>query len=137
MRIKVTEEDIKYAIRSDQCACAINLAIARQLPEAKFIQVNKSKIRYTIGDQRFVFNTPTYADKRIIKPWDQGETLKPCSFDLSPDKHLVEVRPAGNTPAKKKVNARNTARKRANQAKAAGRPFGSRNRYALSADTTV
>lgn len=83
-RVNVHSDDIMYAQKQDRWACAIVRAIQRQLPDALFVRADKNVIAYSIDGHRYEHDTPDAAIKRVIRPLDQGEEIRPTSFNLGP-----------------------------------------------------
>lgn len=75
--VRVTDEDVLYAIKSNQYQCAIVRAVWRKYPEARRVRVNKNTIAFSIGEERFVYPTPEAAVESIIKPLDTGGAPEP------------------------------------------------------------
>jgi hypothetical protein len=85
--ISVEQPHIDKAMRANSSHCAIAMAIAEQVPTAKFISVDVQTIRYSCSKRklRFVFLTP-HAAQALVIGFDQGdaEACKPVSFSMKP-----------------------------------------------------
>lgn len=98
--VDVNEEDLTFAVKQDRYACAIVRAIQRVRPDAQFVSVNRSTIRFTLPDDhmrgqegrgvRYIFATPDEAISSIIKPFDEGGEITPCNLILD---EAVEAKP--------------------------------------------
>lgn len=81
-RLKMTEEDIEKGTRQDQWNCALAETIKRTTPGARRVLVNRSRISYTLGEERITYPTPEAAVEAVIKPFDKGEETKPVTINL-------------------------------------------------------
>jgi len=79
--IKVTQADIDKAIPKDSRHCAAATAIARALPEARRISVDMLFVKFSEGEERYCFATPSAIQAYIID-FDAGEEVHPFSFRL-------------------------------------------------------
>jgi hypothetical protein len=82
-RIKVTESDIVNATAQNQFQCAIVRAVQREIPDATRVSANRKHIAWTVGEQRFVYNTPPVAVEAVIKPFDTGGKPEPIALQLT------------------------------------------------------
>jgi hypothetical protein len=85
--ISVEQRHIDEAMRANSSHCAIALAIAEQVPTARFISVDVQTVRYSCSKRgvRYVFLTPHVAQSLVIG-FNQGddEACKPVSFSMKP-----------------------------------------------------
>ena len=79
--IDVTAKDIEKAHVNDSYKCVVAQAIARQIPNARKIEVDLATIRWSDDDGRHVFLTP-YAAAGYVIAFDAGEELHPFRFQL-------------------------------------------------------
>lgn len=94
--VQVTPRDIEKAHINDSYNCVVSQAIARSIPDATRIETDVQAIRFTRGDQRYVYLTP-YAVQGYVVAFDAGEAIHPFTFQLR-DPQLVKVKrrtPAG------------------------------------------
>jgi hypothetical protein len=80
--VKVTEEDIDRAIRSDSYNCVVAQAVARAIPNAHHIEVDTQLIRFTHGTgERYGYLTP-YSVQGYVVAFDAGDPIRPFEFQL-------------------------------------------------------
>jgi hypothetical protein len=79
--IDVTATDIAKAHVGDSYQCVVAQAIARQIPNARKIEVDLQTIRWSDDDGRHVFLTP-YSAAGYVVAFDAGEELHPFRFHL-------------------------------------------------------
>lgn len=77
------QADIDNASPLNQFQCAIVRTIQRQYPQAIRVRANKKHIAWTIGEQRFVYDTPQVAVEAVIVPLDSGGTPEPIELQLT------------------------------------------------------
>jgi hypothetical protein len=84
--ISVREAHLAAALRANSSHCAIAMAIADAIPDARRIAVDLQTIRWSLPKRgvRYVFLTPHVAQQDIIIPFDQGEECKPVTFRMKP-----------------------------------------------------
>ena len=82
MTISVTEEDIEKAHRNDSFICVVAQAIARTVPMAHHIEVDSQTIRWTEGDERYLWLTPLATQDYVIA-FDAGEEILPFKCQLT------------------------------------------------------
>lgn len=121
-QIEVTQADIDRATRNDSYLCVVSQAIARTITDATRIEVDTQAIRFTIGDQRYVYLTP-YAVQGYVIAFDAGDEILPFSFRL--DRHQVS-----------KARRRTAAGKAVDRATAAARRAAEKEQKAAAAPTT-
>ena len=83
MRIKVhvTENDIKWAVRDDSSRCMVARALAREVDDAQRIEVDTQTIRFSTNKGRFAYLTPL-AVQRYVAAFDAGDPIDPFEFSL-------------------------------------------------------
>jgi hypothetical protein len=76
--ICVLRRHIEDAMLANSSHCAIAMAIAEAVPDARYIAVDLQTIRWTDPKKkvRYCFLTPSIAQHQIIIPFDQGERDK-------------------------------------------------------------
>lgn len=89
-RIHVTQEDIHNGICKNQESCAVALALAHEIEDSNFVQVDSSQeiiIRLNGGDKYNdevydVYINPDHESKLhdFIRDFDDGKKVKPMSF---------------------------------------------------------
>lgn len=79
----VTQADIETGLRNNSYHCAVSQAIARTLPDAKFISTDIQTIRFSLAELgvRYVFLTPPKVQE-YVAAFDAGDSLQPFSFIL-------------------------------------------------------
>jgi hypothetical protein len=84
--ISVEQKHIDEALRANSSHCAIAMAIADAVPNARRISVDLQTIRWTDSKKgvRYCFLTPSIAQTDVIIPFDQGEVCKPVTFRMKP-----------------------------------------------------
>jgi hypothetical protein len=86
--ISVLQKHIDEALRANSSHCAIAMAMADALPNARRISVDLQTIRWTDCKKgiRYCFLTPHIAQTDVIIPFDQGERekCKPVTFSMNP-----------------------------------------------------
>jgi hypothetical protein len=84
--ISVLDRHLAAALRANSSHCAIAMAIADAIPDARRIAVDLQTIRWSLPKRgvRYVFLTPHVAQQDIIIPFDQGEECKPVTFRMKP-----------------------------------------------------
>jgi hypothetical protein len=83
--ISVTQEHIEKALRRNSSHCAIALAVAQAVPDARFISVDLQSLRFSRKGLRYCFLTPHQAQAAIIAV-DQGDrdAIRPFDFSMRP-----------------------------------------------------
>jgi hypothetical protein len=83
--VSVTEQHIEKAMQRNSSHCAVALAIAESVRDAKFIAVDLQSIRFTRRGLRYCFLTPRAAQACIVN-FDQGlrDLIKPFDFSMRP-----------------------------------------------------
>jgi hypothetical protein len=81
LTVDVTAKDIEKAHIGDSYKCVVAQAIARQVPDARRIEVDVQTIRWSDDDGRHVFLTP-YTVAGYVVAFDAGEELHPFRFQL-------------------------------------------------------
>jgi hypothetical protein len=96
IKIDIEQQDIDEAFERSSSHCAVAMAIARTLPDARRIAVDLQTIRWTMKKKglRFVCLTPHCAQDAIVA-FDQGEREKLQPFTM-------RMRPAQISKAGKK-----------------------------------
>ena len=90
--LKVKAADIATGMQKNSNHCMIADAIRRHLPDARYVTVDSSYIRFTAWGFRHTFKTPVVAVQALNR-FDQGDTtLKPFSFTLKNPKVRVSFR---------------------------------------------
>ena len=107
-RIDINQDDIDRATRNNSGRCVVATAIARSIEGARKVSIDLQTIRFTVGDERYIYLTPPAASGYVVA-FDAGDTLHPFAFRLS-ENHRVIARNDKLTPAAK---ARNRTRTRA------------------------
>jgi hypothetical protein len=92
--IPVEQQDIDRALERESSHCAVAMAIARVIPDARHIAVDVQTIRFTRKGLRYTFLTPHLARDCIVN-FDQG-----CRAALVP--FTLRMRPCIITKAGKK-----------------------------------
>jgi hypothetical protein len=84
--ISVEQKHLDAALRANSSHCAIAMAIADAVPNARRISVDLQTIRWTDCKTgvRYCFLTPHIAQTDVIIPFDQGLECKPVSFKMRP-----------------------------------------------------
>jgi hypothetical protein len=84
--VSVEQKHLDAALRANSSHCAIAMAIADAVPNARRTSVDLQTIRWTDCKRnvRYCFLTPHVAQQDIIIPFDQGETCKPVTFKMRP-----------------------------------------------------
>jgi hypothetical protein len=116
VRIQVTEADIKKAETKSSMRCVVAQAIARTVPDARRVDVDVQTVRWTRGDDRYVYLTP-YSVQGYIIAFDAGDDIQPFTFALD-DRRRVPVKTTRKTVAGKTIG-RAAQQKRRKKAKAA------------------
>jgi hypothetical protein len=93
--VEVTEGDIGKANVGDSYKCVVAQAIARQIPNARRIEVDLQTIRWSDEDGRHVFLTP-YSVAGYIVAFDAGDELHPFRFQLRDAIPAKQKRPRSN-----------------------------------------
>jgi hypothetical protein len=86
--------------------CAIAQGVGASIPGVSHITVDIATIRFTIGEKRMYYHTPS-AVQRFILAFDNGEDVKPFTFTLRDGTvHNVARRPGvgGRPKGSKTVN---------------------------------
>lgn len=109
VRIQVTEADITKAESNNSMRCVVAQAIARTIPDASRISVDVQTVRWSAGNERFVFLTP-YSVQGYVVAFDAGDKIEPFTFNLD-NRKRIDVRKQTKTPAGKAVG-RATERQR-------------------------
>ena len=115
--VDVSERDIARAQKNDSFKCVVAQAVARTLPDAHHIEVDSQCIRFSQGQNRFIYPTPPAVQGYVVA-FDAGEVPEPFRFHLRYARRVSIRRPVA-TP-KKKAADRATWRVRA-AAKRAGK----------------
>jgi hypothetical protein len=113
MTISVTEEDIAKAHRGDSFSCVVVQAIARMVPLAHHIEVDSQTIRWTEGDERYLWLTPLATQDYVIA-FDAGEEISPFKSQLT---RRLPIRRQERTEAGVALDNARGAVKRAQQTK--------------------
>lgn len=95
-RIKITEDIIDRSVRSNSSHCMIADAVREQIKDANYVSVDLQTIRFSVGDERFIYFTPRTAQLALIR-FDQGdEDIEPFTFSLGRPTQIVQrhVKPA-------------------------------------------
>ena len=79
--VEVTAQDIEKAHVNDSYKCVVAQAVARQIPNARKIEVDIQTIRWSDENGRHVFLTP-YSVAGYIVAFDAGDELHPFRFQL-------------------------------------------------------
>jgi hypothetical protein len=112
--IEVTAQDLALGEMRDSNRCAVKLAVERNIPGAKRVEVDLQTVRFSIKDERHVYLTPWQVAEYVIA-FDAGdaEKLQPFDFQLrAPVEIGSKVRRKAFTEEGKRVdNARNRVRK--------------------------
>lgn len=108
-RIKISQEIIDNSVQANSSHCMIADAVRECLPDARKIQVDLQTIRYSIGDERFIYFTPRMAQLALVR-FDQGEEgIVPFEFPLGRPSQVVTRKskrdPALVDPAKRAIGA--------------------------------
>jgi hypothetical protein len=106
--IEVTERDIERAIQNNSMKCMVAQAIAREIPDATFIDVDTQTVRFTRDNERLVYLTP-YSVRDYVIAFDAGDPIEPFRFQLR-ERGLLRAARKRTTPAGK---AADRARSRA------------------------
>jgi hypothetical protein len=93
--LEITQKHLDAAIRETTGWCAVCLAIMEQIPGAKFAQVSVDGMRFTVGDQRYLF-PPTPELHAYLPVWDAGGTPKPFRIH-SENPQVVTQKPRGQS----------------------------------------
>jgi hypothetical protein len=109
-RIDVTERDIERARRNDSYLCVVAQAIARTIPDATRIEVDTQAIRFSLGDERYVYLTPPSVQWYVFR-FDAGDPLEPFRFQI--DRPQISKRVQRTEAGKAVQRAVNTARRAA------------------------
>ena len=89
-RIKITNDIIDRSVRANSSHCMIADAVHEQVPDANYVSVDLQTIRFSVGEERFVYFTPRIAQVNLIK-FDQGDTdIEPFSFALGRPTQIVQ-----------------------------------------------
>jgi hypothetical protein len=116
--INVTQRDIDRALRKNSSKCVVATAIAGSVEGARRVSIDMQTVRFTVGDERFVYLTPPAAAGYVVA-FDAGEPIHPFAFRLSED-HRVSVRSDRHTDAsKERARARGAAKAAAAKAEKA------------------
>lgn len=93
MKIKISEKQIKTAVKKDSNHCMIADAIKAAVPDAKYIRVDLQSIRFSNLKKglRYKYFTPPIAQHELIN-FDQGLKVEP--FDINLVK-AAEIRKVG------------------------------------------
>ena len=118
-RIKVTQADIDRAITSHSSKCVVAQAIARQIPDAVYIDVDTQTIRFTRQGRRWAYLTP-YAVQGYVIAFDAGDEIEPFDFTLS--KNIAVARRKTTPDGAKVALARDSARRAQRRAALAPTP---------------
>lgn len=97
--IEVTPADIKRADPKKSGRCVVATAIARAIPDASRIEVDVQTVRFTRGQERFVYVTP-YQVTGYVVAFDAGEEIHPFTFRLN-ETVRVPMKSRGYTEAGK------------------------------------
>jgi hypothetical protein len=93
--IYVTEDHIEDSIRRSSGHCMIADAIKDSVPGAKRVSADLATIRYTRGENRYVFLTPRAAQLALVQ-FDQGdESIEPFEFRLPQAAQITPVKKSG------------------------------------------
>jgi hypothetical protein len=115
--IEVTEADIEEAKIGDSYRCVLAHAIARQVPNAKRIEVDLQTVRWTDEQGRRVFLTP-YVAAGYIVAFDAGEELHPFSVRLGNPVEAMQRKAKTRAAREIKQKDSKVQRERARQRKA-------------------
>lgn len=110
MRVKISETDIRLAVKKNSHRCMIAEAIRRDIPHANRVMVDLQSIRYT-DDQagiRYFFFTPPVAQEALLA-FDEGRPVQPFEFDL---RKPAQIRPQGFTASMTKTRDEGETRKK-------------------------
>src|SRR5882762_10870948 len=102
MKIKVSEKQIKTAIKKNSHHCMIADAIKAAVPDAKYIRVDLQSIRFSNLKKglRYKFFTPPLAQHELIN-FDQGNKVEPFTINLVKAAELKKVGWQANHPHSK------------------------------------
>jgi hypothetical protein len=106
--IEVTAEDIAKAKVGDSFNCVVAQAIARQISDARKIEVDLQTVRWSDQNGRHVFLTP-YSVAGYVIAFDAGDKLHPFRFMLRDAIPAAQKR-AQTEAAKAAKRSRNTVR---------------------------
>lgn len=106
--LNMKDEDIANASPRDQFQCAIVRTVQRQFPDAVRVKANIDHIAWSIGEQRFVYDTPEVAVDAVIKPLDTGNKPEPIILRLTNG----YVKPVYHSDPERAVTQRDATRKR-------------------------
>jgi hypothetical protein len=81
IKVRVTENDIKWAVREDSTRCMVAKALARQVDDAHRIEVDTQTIRFTTATGRFAYLTPLRV-QQYVAAFDAGDPVEPFEFSL-------------------------------------------------------
>ena len=112
-RIDVTQADIDRATRNNSGRCVVATSIARSIEGARKVSIDLQTIRFSVGDERYIYLTPPAASGYVVA-FDAGDTLHPFAFRLS-ESHRVIARNDKTTPAARERNRTRTQVRRATQ----------------------
>jgi hypothetical protein len=117
--VEVTTEDITKAKVGDSFNCIVAQAIARQIPDARKIEVDIQTVRWSDANGRHVFLTP-YSVAGYVVAFDAGDKLHPFRFMLRDAVPAAQKRATSEAAraAKKSRNAVRTERQREKKAAA-------------------
>jgi len=79
--IDVTEVDIDKGTKRQSSKCVVALAVARAVKEANRIDVDMQTVRFSVGEQRYVYLTPWRVQDYIVG-FDAGDEIEPFRFQL-------------------------------------------------------
>jgi hypothetical protein len=82
--IEVTQEVIDTSTQRDSSHCMIADALAKAVPNAKFISVDLATIRFTdlAAGRRYIYLTPRKAQEALLA-FDQGEKPEPFTLRIA------------------------------------------------------
>jgi hypothetical protein len=106
--LEVTAQDIAKAHVNDSYRCVVAQAIARQVPNARKIDVDLQTIRWSDEDGRHVFLTP-YSVAGYVVAFDAGDELEPFEFQLRNPVETLQ-RKAKSNAARAAVKTKNKLR---------------------------
>ncbi len=81
VKVRVTENDVRWAVRDDSSRCMVARAVAREVDDAHRIEVDTQTIRFTTRKGRFAYLTPPLV-QRYVAAFDAGDPIEPFEFTL-------------------------------------------------------
>lgn len=113
MKVKITKDCIKNAVKRDSHRCMIADAVRAAVPDARYISVDLQSIRWSNmkSGKRFTAFTPRIGQHKLLD-FDQGHSVQPFEMEVTPvSTRKVGWKPNHPTSSRKGKKYKSTGKK--------------------------